>query len=303
MLSNTNAETLHQMGGMDNLFRSWHDPKSSANPSNTSILTKTHPVGPHCKRLRAIPEAISKHVQNPLVMQCFYNPYLVLPPRCRCKWPRWNARRRTNARNARKIASPALSTPPPWHAIPTATQAPQPEPEEELDEETKKERAEKKERRAKADAKKEEAAVFYKKREFDAAITLFKEAIEIDATNPVYLMNIAACEFEQGKFTECVDSCNAALNISGITGSQKSKTHARKGNAFSKLKQFQDAIDSFKRSVLEENNPTARQGLRQAEQDLKQWKTEQYYDDAKSEEAKELGNKAYSSGEYSQARD
>eukprot|EP00461_Guttulinopsis_vulgaris_P003284 UN03285 len=148
---------------------------------------------------------------------------------------------------------------------------------------------------------KEKGAAFYKKKQFDEAIAQFQAAIDIDPSNPVYLMNIAACQFEQGKYEDAIKTCDAAMAIPGITPNQKSKSLARQANAYAKLKQFETAIATYKRAILEDTNPTARQQLRQCEADYKQWKIESYYDDEKSEEARLAGNDAFTAGNWAEA--
>ena len=47
----------------------------------------------------------------------------------------------------------------------------------------------------------------YKKKDFEEAIKQYERAAELDPTSMVYLNNIAAALFGQGKYEECIKKC------------------------------------------------------------------------------------------------
>lgn len=53
----------------------------------------------------------------------------------------------------------------------------------------------------------------YKKKDFEAALTHYDKAFELDGTDMTYLSNKAAVYFEQGKFDECVETCLKAVDV------------------------------------------------------------------------------------------
>uniref|UniRef100_A0A0A9ZDL8 Stress-induced-phosphoprotein 1 n=1 Tax=Lygus hesperus TaxID=30085 RepID=A0A0A9ZDL8_LYGHE len=107
------------------------------------------------------------------------------------------------------------------------------------------------------------------------------------------------------EWNTCIEWCTRAYNIHTknrvLTISQIAKMYLRKANAHMKVKEFDQAIESYKRSILEENSRTTRDLLRKAEQNKRQYEEEQYLDPGKSEEAKLEGNKYFNEGNWTKA--
>ena len=53
----------------------------------------------------------------------------------------------------------------------------------------------------------------YKKKDFAAAHLHYDKAIEIDPKNIMYYTNKSAVLFEEGKFDECIELCEKAVNV------------------------------------------------------------------------------------------
>lgn len=247
------------------------------------------------------PQNINRYAENPSIMMCVQALMGISPEeQQKMAFEEYEREQKRKAAEEKRKDQEVFFRGP---KVEKQKEEPKVEEEEIVDEELLKERRERAELRKKADEVKEEGAKLYKAKDFDGAIALFNKAFEIDPSCAVYLMNVAACEFEQQKYTECIATCEKALQVDKITPNQKSKSLARMAAAFAKQKEYEKAIQTYKRAILEDNNPQARQGLRQAEADWKQYKIESYYDDEKSEEAKNLGNELYAKQEYAKAVD
>ena len=53
----------------------------------------------------------------------------------------------------------------------------------------------------------------YKKKDFATAHLHYDKAIEIDPKNIMYYTNKSAVLFEEGKFDECIELCEKAVNV------------------------------------------------------------------------------------------
>jgi stress-induced-phosphoprotein 1 len=270
----------------------------------TKALVQNPSVRAAMLEIEANPSNLSKHASNPAVMACLQSLLGITPEmQAKAAQEEYEEEQKRKRLEEDRLTRP-VSTPSMARDTTNVDDLNKKEVEEEyIDEELEKEKKERKEKREKADKIKEEGAALYKKRDFENAILKFKEAVDVDDTNPVYLMNVAACYSELQQLDHCVQACKDALNTSPITPQQKSKCYARMANAYAKQKQYPESIQMFKKAILEDNVPSVRQQLRQTESDYKKFQTESYYDDEKSELAKEDGNKAYAAGEYAKAID
>ncbi len=64
-----------------------------------------------------------------------------------------------------------------------------------------------------AEAEKDLGNEFYKKKDFEKAITHYEKAIQLEPTNITYQTNKAAAYFEQNKLEECIELCEKAIEI------------------------------------------------------------------------------------------
>ncbi|KKA27762.1 hypothetical protein TD95_001267 [Thielaviopsis punctulata] len=173
---------------------------------------------------------------------------------------------------------------------------PQPEPEPELDEEE----LEKKKAKEEADKEKALGTENYKKRNFDVAIAHYTKAWELfkDIT---YLNNLGAANFEKGDYQACVDACSKAVE----EGRQMfadfkmiAKSYARIGLAYEKMGKTQEAIDNYKKSLMEHRTPDTVNKLRAAEKKLIEDARLAYIDPAKAEEARVEGNTKFKESDW-----
>lgn len=157
--------------------------------------------------------------------------------------------------------------------------------------------------KAEAEAEKKKGNELYLKRQFDPAIEHYNKAWELykDIT---YLNNLGACYFEQGKYDECIKTCQKAVEEGReMRADYKivAKAFGRIGSAYQKQGDLAQAIESFNRSLTEHRTPDILNKLRDAEKTLKEQQKQAYIDPAKSEEERNRGNELYKAGKFAEA--
>merc|ERR1719324_1484189 len=107
--------------------------------------------------------------------------------------------------------------------VPTPASAPEPEPEPELS--------------AGAQEEKQAGNAAYKKKDFEEAIRRYNAAIELDSTDISFLSNRAAVYLEMGRFSDCAEDCDSAVQVGReLRADYKliAKAMTRKGTALAK---------------------------------------------------------------------
>jgi len=108
----------------------------------------------------------------------------------------------------------------------------------------------------------------YKNKKFDDAIQCYTRAHELDPENVIYFTNRAAAYFEAGKYEECINDCNLAIEEGRKQRAdykQIAKAFARIGNAYMKLHRHGDAVDAYNHSLTEDRTPETLTLLQKAE--------------------------------------
>ncbi|CAA7029063.1 unnamed protein product [Microthlaspi erraticum] len=180
---------------------------------------------------------------------------------------------------------------------------PEPEPEPEFTEEK-----EKKERKEKAIKEKEMGTAAYKKRDFDTAIQHYSTAMEIDDEDISYITNRAAVYLETGKYNECIEDCEKAVERGRELRSDYkmvAKALTRKGTALTKMarcsKDYEPAIEAFQKALTEHRNPETLKKLNEAERAKREWEQKEYFDPKLGDEEREKGNEFFKEQKYPDA--
>ncbi|CAN8294041.1 unnamed protein product [Cochlearia groenlandica] len=180
---------------------------------------------------------------------------------------------------------------------------PEPEPEPEVTEEK-----EKKERKEKALKEKELGNASYKKKDFETAIKHYSTAIEIDDEDISYLTNRAAVYLEMGKYNECIEDCDKAVERGRELRSDYkmvARALTRKGTALTKMakcsKDYEPAIEAFQKALTEHRNPDTLKRLNEAERAKKEWEQKEYFDPKIGDEEREKGNEFFKEQKYPEA--
>jgi len=99
---------------------------------------------------------------------------------------------------------------------------------------------------------------FYEKKNFAKALEFYQQAHEKDPTNIVYLNNIAAVHMSEGNYDRCIEICLKAEQV-GRDHRVPFQTIAtalqRLGKAYAKKDDLQNAIEAYKRALMEHRDP------------------------------------------------
>ncbi|VDP04904.1 unnamed protein product [Soboliphyme baturini] len=144
----------------------------------------------------------------------------------------------------------------------------------------------------------------YKKKDFATAHQHYEKAIELDPTNITFYSNNAAVFFEEGKFEECIKSCDKAVEVGRENRSDYKligKAYARAANASLKLDNYDKAIYYFDKSLSEHRDPNVVRRRHEIERLKKEHDKKAYINPELSLQEKEKGNQCYSEGNYPDA--
>ncbi|KFK26931.1 hypothetical protein AALP_AA8G311800 [Arabis alpina] len=168
------------------------------------------------------------------------------------------------------------------------------------------ERKEKEKEKAKKE--KEEGNVAYKKKDFERAIEHYTKAMELDDEDISYITNRAAVYLELGKYEECIEDCDKAVERGRELRSDFkmiARALTRKGSALVKMakcsKDFEPAIETFQKALTEHRNPDTLKKLNDAEKAKKDLEQQEYFDPTIAEEEREKGNEFFKEQKYPEA--
>jgi stress-induced-phosphoprotein 1 len=130
-----------------------------------------------------------------------------------------------------------------------------------------------------AEAKKNEGNEYYKKKDFANALALYNEALALNENEVTYINNKAAVYYEMKDYEKCIEECDKAIEKSkgGYYDYAKlGKALARKANAKLQLQQYDEALELFRSSLLESNDPNVKDQLKKAEKMKKEDEEKKY---------------------------
>ncbi|CAD5226347.1 unnamed protein product [Bursaphelenchus okinawaensis] len=142
---------------------------------------------------------------------------------------------------------------------------------------------------------------FYKKKEFAAAHEHYDKAIELDPNNMTFYNNKAAAYFEEGKYEECIKTCEKGVEVGRehrADFATIAKGLSRAGNAYLKLGDKKQAHFYFGKSLSEHRDPELVKKHKKLEQEIKEEEKKSYINPEISEEEKVKGNEAFKKGDY-----
>lgn len=158
--------------------------------------------------------------------------------------------------------------------------------------------------KALAQEEKQAGNAAYKQKEFDTAVKHYTKAIELDGTDISFLTNLAAVHFERKEWDECITRCAEAVEKGReLRADYKliAKAMTRQGNALVQKGDLKEAIDLFKKALLEHRNADTLACLDKTELALKMKLEDDYINMTLSGEAKDKGNAFFKVDKYPEA--
>jgi len=202
---------------------------------------------------------------------------------------------------AETASAPAAATPAPT-PVPEKKEEPKVE-EEDLSGLTPAELKIKENQKA-AKGKKEEGNEAYKKKEFEKALGLYDDAIDLDPKNMTFISNKSAVYFTMKKYEECIEDCLKAIEVGKENRApyeDRAKAYTRAGRAYQKLKDLPKAIEMFNSAQLEAYDKKTQRLLKTIELENRKKVAAEYQDDTLAEEAKQRGNDFFRNQQYGDA--
>jgi len=275
------------MGGLGNVFSSPDViSKIASNPQTASFLADPSFMM-KINELQRSPDAISKHMSDPRVLQV-----MGMLMGVNIQTPD------TMGDGFGGAGAGASSSAPP----PPAPKVPEPEPEPEV-ELTEEERARLEKKKA-ADEHKAKGNTAYKAKEFDEAVKHYEAAIAALPDEMTYYNNLAAVRFEQKQYDECITQCKKAVEVGrSVRADYKivAKSFARMGNAYKAMEQLPDAIKAYEDSLMEDRTDDVEKKLKGLQKLMKQREKDAYISPELAEQARQEGNELFKAGKYPEA--
>lgn len=141
----------------------------------------------------------------------------------------------------------------------------------------------------------------YKKKSFEEALAHYNKAIELEPTEIIYQLNVAAVYFEQKEYEKCIAQCEKAIDVGRENRADFkliAKAFTRIGHAYKKMENWKQAKVYYEKSMSEHRTPEIKTLLSNVDKVIKEEERKAYIDPVKAEEEKELGNQRYKDGDY-----
>lgn len=157
---------------------------------------------------------------------------------------------------------------------------------------------------AEAQKMKQEGNDAYKKKDFPTALSKYGKAMDLDPNEMTYYLNSAAVHFEMKNYTECVSTCNKAIDVGRENRADFkhiAKALARMGNAYRKSGDLKNAKMAYEKALTEHRTPDYKLCLSEIEVEFKKSEELAYVNPEIAEEEKLKGNNFFKSGDFSNA--
>ncbi|KAJ3052160.1 hypothetical protein HK097_006806 [Rhizophlyctis rosea] len=280
------------VGGLGNLFSGDVISKIANNPKISHFLQQPDIIM-KVQQLQKNPKAINEYMQDPRMMQLIIGMLgldaKVASSQEEASQMQEDIRREKEATRQQEDRKPQ----------PAPAPEPEPEPVQETDEEK-----DKKAKRSASDKEKDLGNQAYKKRKFDEALDHYNKAFELDATNIPVLTNKATALYEAGRYDEAIQVSEQAVEQGReVRADYKliAKAYARMGDSYTKLKQPENAIKFYNKSLSENRTADVLTKLRDVEKQKAILEKEAYRNPQLSDEEREKGNQLFKQHQYAAA--
>lgn len=109
---------------------------------------------------------------------------------------------------------------------------------------------------------------FYKKKEFDQALRYYNEALDMNPDEVIYYSNIGACYIEMKQYDAAIEYCDkgiASTKGRNYDFVKLAKVMARKASALEKNGQMDEALEVYRKALLENSDPTIKTAMKTLE--------------------------------------
>jgi len=162
-----------------------------------------------------------------------------------------------------------------------------------------------------ADELKNKANAEYKKKNFKEAIELYDKAIAVEPNELIYHNNKAAVYVELGEYDKVIEMCKDLLlrryeinsaNPGGGSFEKVAKVYNRMASVYEKQHNFDEAIEMYNKSLMEDNNRTTRNALRDLERKKEKTAKDALIDPELAEKHNELAKEAFKANDWAKAK-
>lgn len=153
-------------------------------------------------------------------------------------------------------------------------------------------------------AAKEEGNKLYLSKKFDEALAKYQEAQEKDPKNTLYILNATAVFFEQGNYDNCIAECERGVEHGRENRCDYTiigKLMTRHAFCLQKQKKYAEAIDLYKRALVEWRNPDTLKKLTECEKEQQKAIEEAYINPEIAQQKKDEGNQFFKEDKFPEA--
>ncbi|VUZ39870.1 unnamed protein product [Hymenolepis diminuta] len=141
----------------------------------------------------------------------------------------------------------------------------------------------------------------YKKKDFQTAISHYDKALELYPNDITFLTNKSAVYFEMGDLAECINTCEKAVDLGrDIRADFKliAKALFRIGRCYEKQDDLTNAKKYFDKALSEHRSSEIIKAAQALDKKMKEMERKAYINPELAEEEKQLGNTAFSRGDF-----
>jgi stress-induced-phosphoprotein 1 len=178
------------------------------------------------------------------------------------------------------------------------------QPEDSDDSELTEEERELKKNKKRALVSKQRGNESYQAKQFEEALRLYDEAIELDPTDMTFYLNKAAVYIETKEYDASVENCHKAVEVGRANRAPYAsiaKAFIREAKVWLKKNEYASAIQAYQNAQMEDYSKEIERIIKQLDLDRKKYDAQAYIDPEKAKEAKERGNELFRAGNYSEA--
>ncbi|CAD2093236.1 Hsp70/Hsp90 organizing protein, putative [Plasmodium vinckei] len=145
----------------------------------------------------------------------------------------------------------------------------------------------------------------YKQKKFEEALKEYDEAIKVNPNDIMYYYNKAAVYLEMKSYEKSIETCLYAIeNRYNFKAefSQVAKVYNRLAIGYINIKDYDKALEAYRKSLVEDNNRATRNALKELERKKEKEEREAYIDPVKAEEHKNKGNEYFKNNDFPNAK-